>query len=342
MKRPVRKQVSEGGNHFLSPSKGLGFIKTGCTLLDLVIGGGYPEARIINIVGDKSSGKTLLAIEAVSNFANKYPKGRIWYRESESAFDESYAEALGMPIHRVRFLSPNQAFETVEDFDADISKQAEWCITNKRPGLYILDSLDALSDRKELSRDIDKGSYGTDKAKQMSALFRKKIRLLRRANLTVIIISQVRDKIGIAFGRKTSRSGGRALDFYASVVLYLAHLKTLHKTRRGQRRAVGVQVRAKCDKNKVGLPARECDFTIRYGYGVDDVRGNINWLISAKRLKELDLTPKSAETLIEEMDTMSNRDYRIATRKIRVVVGEAWRELDNEFLPKRRKYGAET
>jgi len=191
MKRAARAQKAEGGNHFLSPSKGLEFIKTGCTLLDLVIGGGLPEGRIINIVGDKSSGKTLLAIEAVTNFANKHSKGRIWYREAEAAFDESYAEALGMPISRVKFLAQDGAFETVEDFDADLQKQADWCLRNKRPGLYILDSLDALSDRKELARDADKSSYGTDKAKQMSQMFRKKIRLLRRARMTVIIISQV-------------------------------------------------------------------------------------------------------------------------------------------------------
>lgn len=342
MKRPVRSQKTEGVNHFLAPSKGLGFIKTGCTLLDLVIGGGLPAGRIINIVGDKSSGKTLLAIEAVSNFARDYPKGRIWYREAEAAFDETYAEALGMPLSRVKFLDQDKAFETVEDFEADLQKQAEWCVRTKRPGLYILDSLDSLSDRKELERSADKSSYGTDKAKQMSQMFRKKIRLLKRANMTLIIISQVRDKIGMSFGRKTTRSGGRALDFYASVVLYLAHLKTLYKKRRGQKRAVGVQIKAKCDKNKVGLPFRECDFTIRFGYGVDDVQANLDWLESAKRLKEADLSgPKASEALLEDMEIMTPKEYRIAARKVRLAVVEAWQELDNEFLPKRRKYGGE-
>lgn len=342
MKRPVRSQKAEGGNHFLSPSKGLGFIKTGCTLLDLVIGGGLPLGRISNIVGDKSTGKSLLAIEAVSNFARDYPNGRIWYRESEAAFDESYAEALGMPLKRVKFWPKDKPFDTVEDFFEDLRKQAGWCIAHNRPGLYILDSLDALSDRKELERAVDKGSYGTDKARQMSQLFRKLTRALKAANMHVIIISQVRDKIGISFGRKTTRSGGKALDFYASVVLYLAHKETLYRKRRGQKRAVGVKIRAKCDKNKVGLPFRECEFTIRFGYGVDDNKASLDWLASAKRLNEADIkSPQAAETLLEEMESMSPQDYKNAARRIKRATVNAWQELDKEFLPTRRKYEVE-
>lgn len=37
---------------------------TGCVLLDSALGGGWPYGRMVNVVGDKSTGKTLLAIEA--------------------------------------------------------------------------------------------------------------------------------------------------------------------------------------------------------------------------------------------------------------------------------------
>jgi recombination protein RecA len=39
------------------------------------------------------------------------------------------------------------------------------------------------------------------------------------ADVTLLIVSQVRDKIGAMFGAKHTRTGGRALDFYASQVL---------------------------------------------------------------------------------------------------------------------------
>src|ERR1019366_4415396 len=96
-----------------------------------------------------------------------------------------------------------------------------------QPGLYILDSLDALSDRAELERKIDEPSFGAGKAKQMSQLFRRLIRKINKTDVAVIIISQIRDNIGVRFGDKTTRSGGHALDFYASQVLKLAHLKNI-------------------------------------------------------------------------------------------------------------------
>ena len=71
------------------------FTGSGCTPLDMALGGGWALDRISNVVGDRSSGKTLLAIEAATNFGIAHPGGSIWYRESEHAFDEHYARALG-------------------------------------------------------------------------------------------------------------------------------------------------------------------------------------------------------------------------------------------------------
>src|SRR5581483_11451176 len=57
------------------------FLTTGCTLLDCVIAGnsngrgGWPFGRMVNVVGDKSTGKTLLAEEAFANLFMKKPDG---------------------------------------------------------------------------------------------------------------------------------------------------------------------------------------------------------------------------------------------------------------------------
>ena len=54
---------------------------SGSDLLDLALGGGFPWGKVVNIVGDKSTGKTLLAIEECANFAFNYPKAKIFYNE---------------------------------------------------------------------------------------------------------------------------------------------------------------------------------------------------------------------------------------------------------------------
>lgn len=331
--RILRKRIKESGNYFSSPKDNIEFISSGSKMLDLALGGGWAENRISNVVGDKSSGKTLLCIEAAANFAIKHPEGRILYRECEAAFDPQYAQELGMPIDRVDFGEP---FETVEDMFEDLTSIVEKA---KHPTFYILDSLDSLSDRSEMSRDMGEGTYGAEKAKKLSQLFRRLVRKLQGACVTVMIVSQVRDNIGVTFGRKTTRSGGRALDFYASQVVFLAQIKTLKRTVSGIERPVGISVRAKIDKNKISLPYREADFDIAFGYGVDDVASCLEWLKTVKALDEVEVGPKDIKKFCRSLEKLSGREYREFVRKIHRVVEKRWYAIEESFMPSRRKYG---
>src|SRR6202035_1171122 len=103
----LKSSAKKQGGLYFPTKKDVEFFSTGCNLLDQALGkrtgGGWAKNRIINIIGDKSTGKTGLAIEACANFARKYPKAIIRYRESESAFDELYSEILGMPLDRIDF-----------------------------------------------------------------------------------------------------------------------------------------------------------------------------------------------------------------------------------------------
>lgn len=331
--RVVRERVKGGGNYFASPKTDLQFIHSGSKLLDLALGGGWAEGRISNIIGDKATGKTLLCIEACANFIRKYKDGRILYRECEAAFDPHYAEALGMPTSRVDF---GEKFNTVEDLFEDLSKVCK--LGKKAPILYIVDSLDSLSDRGEMDRDIDQGSFGANKAKKLSELFRRLVRDMDRVALTLIIVSQIRDNIGVTFGRAWTRSGGRALDFYSSQTLVLAQRGQLKKTIKGVERPVGIELRAKLDKNKVGLPFRQVDFSLSFGYGIDDVPSCFEWLNSVKALDELDLTKEGIKKRLKEIEAMDDESYEKAVRKIHRVVERKWYEIENEFMPKRKKY----
>src|SRR3990172_1731587 len=147
-----RRPANTGGLYFSSTKTNIDFISSGCAVLDCVLGGGWPLGRVVNIVGDKSTGKTLLAIEAAANCAATFTKGRIWYREAEAAFDRNYAAALGMPLARVSF--GDARLRTVEDLFEDLAGAIKSLGVKGPPGLYIVDSLDALSDRAELDRDM--------------------------------------------------------------------------------------------------------------------------------------------------------------------------------------------
>jgi recombination protein RecA len=324
-----------GGSYFAAPKSKLEFISSGSTLFNLALGGGWAEDRIANIVGDKSTGKTLQCIEATANFAIKYPKGKIRYREAESAFDKAYAQALGMPIDRIDFGS--KKIETVEDLFEDLTKI---CAGAKQKEFVCVDSLDALSDRSEMEREIDEGSYGANKAKKMSELFRRLTQTMADKHVTLIIVSQVRDKIGAMFGAKYTRTGGRALDFYASQVVMLAHVGRISITRRGIKRVTGVKVLAKLDKNKVSLPFREAEFPIHFGYGVDDAQSMIDWLKLTKGYKaaHYGLTEEESKKILPVLLDMSRKEEAEVMDLLRDTVTQRWYEIEQDLMPKRSKY----
>lgn len=309
-------------------------MSSGCELFNCVLGGGWPLGRVANIVGDKSTGKTLLAIEAFANFHRQYPTGKMYYNEAEAAFDKSYAQALGLPVDAIEF---KEDCETVEELYDDLSAKCD-ALGSKWAGLYVLDSLDALTDKAEKDRKIDEGSYGASKARQLSQLFRRLVRKVKLSRMLVIVISQTRDNIGVTFGAKYSRSGGKALDFYASQVVYLAQVATLRKTVNKQQRAIGVTIKAKCTKNKIGLPQRECQFDIKFGYGVDDVAASLEWLGTVDGLGALGLNSAKVPGYLKRLDNLTPAELVEERTKIDKLVRQRWSEIEASFLPKRRKY----
>ncbi len=320
--------------------EGLKFIPSGSAIMDAALGGGWVLGRVANIVGDRSSGKTLLAIEACANFHRLYPEGLIRYAESESAFDERYAEALGMPIDSVDF-GHDKPMRTVEDWYNDMIAFLDAREKDKKPGLYILDSFDALSDEAEMEREIDKGSFGAAKAKKSGELFRKLIDRIEKTEVLLIVVSQIRDKLNVTFGETKTRSGGRALDFYASHILWLAEIGKIDKTIGGVKRVIGVNVRARVKKNKVGLPFRECSYPIIFGYGIDDLTANVEWLIEVKRehrLEELGMSKAGYKVRINNLRDKGGEEVAEVRKQLTAIVQEEWQNIEVDFLPRSRKY----
>jgi hypothetical protein len=110
------------------PEKTIQFVSSGCTILDCVLGGGYPLGRIVNIVGDRSTAKTALATEAVINFLRQFPEGAAYYRETEAAYDKNYATSMGMPIDKVNFGDEDEPLTTVEDLSNQRNLGFMWLI----------------------------------------------------------------------------------------------------------------------------------------------------------------------------------------------------------------------
>jgi recombination protein RecA len=339
MAKRVRATLEKPKNsYFTSEKENIQFISSGCALLDCALGGGYALGRTINVVGDKSTSKTGLATEALINFVQAYPGGGAAYREVEAAYDMAYAEAMGLPLKLIDFGNLETPLLTVEDFIRDFEAFLDKQIKAKNPGIYVLDSLDSLSDEEEMDMDIGKGTYGTAKAKKLSTMFRTMTRKQENAKVSLLIVSQVRDNIGAMFGEKHKRSGGRALDFYASQVVWLAHTGQLKRTINKVNRAYGIEIKAKVKKNKVGMPFREAEFHYEFGFGINDLLASVNWLKEIGRLKDFDLKTNECKEYIENITSMPTHEYRSERERAALVVKKVWAEVEETFLPKRKKY----
>lgn len=335
--------ASKRGNqsYFTEKQESVSYFSSGCTTLDCALGGGWAGARVINIVGNRAAGKTLLAIEAIANFEREYKGDCITrYMEAESAFDVGYANALGCPTDNIEFATE---VGTVEDLYDDVTKTLEKCESQGVPCLYIVDSLDALSSNAERNRKMTDSNYGDGKAKMLSEFFRRTTKRMNKANFTLFVISQIRDKLdAAAFGKKVTRSGGKALDFYASQVVFLAEVAKIKKTVRGQMRPIGIDVKAKVEKNKVGIPYREVKYPIIFGFGVDDLTASTEWLASVIGWEDMKAEfgiakATATKTLSGMRDNWDDETKKLA-QDLSARVKEEWQALEKDFLPKSTKY----
>lgn len=280
---------------------------TGCKLFDMVTGGaknvyGFPSGRFINIVGDRSAGKTFISNEIIAKAYHTFDKKKFeWvYDDCESGYSFDTESLYGFnimpenPIHST----------TVEEAFCNISKFAE-SLKGDQFGIYVLDSLDGLTSaeqderaekRKEAfeeNKTFDKGTYGMGKAKYLSQEFFPQLcSQIENKNILVIIISQVRDNVDMFSFAKFTRTGGKALDFYAYAVIWLATCKKIEKSDT----PVGVVVKAKTTKLKAPRPYRECFFSFLYDYGLDGIGTSVDYLFDLRTPKgELNTKAKAIQ-----------------------------------------------
>lgn len=248
-------------------------LSTGSTLLDLALTGGRshtggcPLGILLEVYGRSGSGKTSILSELGG--AAQSAGGTVRFADPEARLDKAYAKTYGLNIPMDNYFKPDtvtELFELIEKWDPPVGK----------PNVFAGDSLAALSTVLEMEKG-DK--MGMRRAKEFSEGLRKNCRLIEKRDWLIACSNQVRHG---DYGDTTP--GGMAVEFYSSARISINRTGFIEKERslKGKtkkiKRVLGIVSQCKVTKSSIDKPYRECPVYIIFDYGIDDVRGNLQYV----------------------------------------------------------------
>lgn len=260
-----------------------GRVETGILALDIILGGGVPVDRMLVMKGEYSTGKTALALKMTAAFqrrcrncgramvewdeinmagkpvicCTKPEPSRIVWADAEHCWDNGWATLLGVDTKNIYVVRAESAEQTIDVCDA--------MIRSGEVDLLVVDSVAALTPSVEIEESVEKQQMGVH-ARLMNKAMRKwtsasqKDSLSRKFGCTIILINQMRQKIGVIYGSPKTSPGGKGIEFQASVVLEMKNGK--HFEYKGM--PAGLEMGATAVKNKTAPPHRSAELNLAF------------------------------------------------------------------------------
>jgi recombination protein RecA len=270
-------------------SPDMGFVSTGSYALNKVISGDYnkgiPIGMITQFHGEASTAKTVFATHILKEAQEKGHYAMLV--DSENAYNPTFAKHLGIDPDKLIYAAP----ETLEDCFQVIT---EAIVTIRQedkdtPIVVAYDSIAVSPSKAEYEAENYEGNnmQGAVRAKSTGACLRKINPLMRKFKVALVIINQIRNKVGVMYGSPdTMAAGGKSLEYYLGVNLKCISNKTSDLIKDDNKKVVGIQGKVRNTKNKCSIPFRECEFELMYNEGLNAYAGILPQLLSDGLIKQ--------------------------------------------------------
>ena len=259
--------VKEIGDDFTTLAEDISdseqFIDTGSLVFNGLISGsifgGVSSKRITAIAGESSTGKTFFALAVVKNFLDNNPDAYALYFDTESAISKSLLESRGIDMKR--FVVINVV--TIEEFRTKalkaVDKYLQMPTEDRKPCMFVLDSLGMLSTEKEIRDALDdKQVRDMTKSQLVKGAFRMLTLKLGQANVPLIVTNHTYDVIG-AYVPTKEMGGGSGLKYAASTIIYLGK-----KKEKDGKEVIGNIIKAKTHKSRLSKENKQVEIRLYF------------------------------------------------------------------------------
>lgn len=220
--------------------------------LNYIFGGGFGMGRIYEFSGPESGGKSTLATYIGGEIQKNNDRNIVVYVDMERSFDEKFAQGLGISTDEDNdfiFLRPDNGEEGFI-LIAELIKTLPI-------GLIIWDSVAVTPSRGQVE-DAFKASFGGT-AKVFAEGLKFINPIISRFDTSMILINQERANMGM-FGADFQTTGGRAVKYYSSWRCRITKIDTV----KVKGIPVGIIMKARNTKSKIGIPFREAELHLDF------------------------------------------------------------------------------
>lgn len=267
LSRSLAKEHGEGAVVLLSQgswSKITEVCPTGIAVVDnYVLGcGGVPYGRVVEIFGPEGGGKTTLLCRLMASCQKD--DGIANFTDAENKFEEDWAVLHGVDPDRLVVEQPKHLEEWLEITEEAILKKPAG-----KKMLVALDSVAGLKCRRAVEEGLSGDAAVAEEARVWSRSLPLLVRLAAEHKVAVVLLNQVRMKIGVMYGDPETTPGGNAIKAFAAIRLSVVRGKQTEDRQ-------GTYMHVRAAKNQVRRPFHKAQLKLNFATGFDERWSTLN------------------------------------------------------------------